>query len=338
MDIFTSQSILEKEKPFLLNRWFFTGLPVSEVPEGSGILVKYLTEEIIVTKDLNGQLSAMLNSCPHRGTRLIREENKLRNCIICPYHRWTFELNGDLRTAPLCEEDLSDVKIHPVKIDTWNDLIFLSFDPNVCSLKEHLGYLPKEVDDCGIHTFTQVRTTSTVIKSNWKLLQQNFSESYHSIFWHPELEERSAPNATSPIENTIRDRGDFYDSGTIDSLFESMTLSGKKYTGKNKKIIYFSLYPNVLCSLTGDYFFVQRFLPLDVGTTNVQCFFYADPCVDIKDVMDFWKLVFEQDRDICELGQLGNASDYFKQNRWTEFDAEVKGWTDKYEQDMRNLK
>jgi phenylpropionate dioxygenase-like ring-hydroxylating dioxygenase large terminal subunit len=338
MEIIESPAILEKEKKYILfNKWFFTGLRVDDISSKTGVVIEYLEEQVIVTKNDKGEINALLNVCPHRGTRLLRETQTAKNCITCPYHRWSFELDGKLRNAPQCKlEEVQGVSISTVKVGIWKEFIFLSFNHFVSDINEYFEPIERYVFSSHIENFSQKHATHCVIDSNWKLLHQNFSESYHSMFWHPELEDRSELGESLIGEDVLHQRGDHFSWGKVAAKYKSMSLSGKPYVNSHDKIMYFSIYPNCLCSLTCDYLFVQRFRPIDEKSTNVDCFFYADPCVDMKDVVDFWKLVFDQDREIVEMSQLGNKSRFFHQNHYTEHDVEVKAYTDRILLDLHD--
>ena len=336
MDIISSPAILAKEKDFLLNRWFFTGLRTSDVPHKTGRVVDYLGEQIIVTRTDAG-IHALLNVCPHRGTRLLREHQTAKNCITCPYHRWSFELDGSLRNAPQCSnEETQGVSVQTMRVGIWKELIFISFNPKVDDLDDYFLPLEQYVGLSDISSFTKIHQFNCVIDSNWKLLHQNFSESYHSMFWHPELEERSDPDEPVSVNDVLYPRGDHFSWGGVGGKYHSMSMSGCPYVDSHKKIMYFSIYPNCLCTLTCDYLFVQRFLPIDEGKTTVDCFFYAHPSVYMDDVVSFWKLVFDQDREIVEMSQLGNKSRFFQQNHYTSHDLEVKAYTDQIMRDLEN--
>jgi len=327
-------TVNENESLLLLNNWFFSGLKKSDLIKPIH-LVDYLGEQILVTRECK----AFLNSCPHRGTQLLRTDSD-KSKIVCPYHRWTFDLQGECIGAPFCNKEESDVRLRPVNLEIWHDLIFLSFGSNQVSLSERFRPVEGYINDCPIERFVQREHLVRELKSHWKLVHQNFSENYHSIFWHPELEERSTNglgNGQTPsscpddLRAALGPYGDHFDIGTIKG--DSLTMSQNCYSG-NRKIVYFSMYPNLLPALTGDYLFIQRFVPLTNTTTQVDCYFYASPEVDMKDVVDFWMMVFEQDRMICEAAQIGNSSRFFSGNHYTHHDEEVRIFTKKLEEDL----
>lgn len=317
---------LERESLYLLTNWFFSGLRKSDLVKPIH-LVDYLGEQILVTRE--GK--AFLNSCPHRGTQLLSADSD-QSKIVCPYHRWTFDLQGDCIGAPFCTKEESNIKLRPVALEVWHDLIFLSFG-NPIPLSERFRVMEPYIDDCPIEAFSQKHHLARTLDTHWKLAHQNFSENVHSIFWHPELEERGNNDGSCPDElrSALAVHGDHFDIGTIRG--GSLTKSTKRYSG-NKKIVYFSVYPNLLPSLTGDYVFIQRFMPLSDSKTQIDCYFYAAPGVDMDDVVEFWMKVFEQDRMICEAAQKGNSSRFFPGNHYTQHDVEVKIFTQKLEQDL----
>ena len=141
---------------------------------------------MIILRDQDGALHAYVNTCRHRGSELLEGEG---NCklIVCPYHSWSYELNGRLRGAPEMEKtigfDKSKNGLIPIRLDTWGGFIFVTFDNDAPSLQEFLGELPQKLAPYHLEEMALVRRKSYDIACNWKLFV-DAKESYHIATVH----------------------------------------------------------------------------------------------------------------------------------------------------------
>lgn len=142
---------------------------------------------VIILRDLKGTLRAFANSCRHRGSELLEGSG---NCklISCPYHSWTYELDGKLRGAPEMDKTLNFDKAQygliPIKLDTWGGFIFVNFDHNAGPLKEFLGGLPEKLAPYRLENMALARRKVFDMDCNWKLFVENAKEAYHIATVH----------------------------------------------------------------------------------------------------------------------------------------------------------
>jgi choline monooxygenase len=147
---------------------------------------------LIVVLDREGELRGFLNVCRHRGTILVNEPQR-RGTIQCPYHAWTYGLDGALRGAPRSKEEPGfepeGLGLVPVQVDTWGPFVFANPDPDAASLADALGDLPAvvaengfDVDSLRFHTRAPYE-----IRANWKIAIENYLECYHCQLNHPDL-------------------------------------------------------------------------------------------------------------------------------------------------------
>jgi phenylpropionate dioxygenase-like ring-hydroxylating dioxygenase large terminal subunit len=147
---------------------------------------------VVVVRDLDRELRGFLNVCRHRGTVLVSEPQR-RGTIQCPYHAWTYGLDGALRAAPRSAGDPSfdpaELGLVPVSVGTWEHFVFVNPDPGAPPLEEALGDLPEVMADGGVD-LARMRFDRRVpyeIRANWKIAIENYLECYHCAVNHPGL-------------------------------------------------------------------------------------------------------------------------------------------------------
>jgi phenylpropionate dioxygenase-like ring-hydroxylating dioxygenase large terminal subunit len=147
---------------------------------------------LVVALDREGELRAFLNVCRHRGTILVSEPQK-RGTIQCPYHAWTYGLDGALRGAPRSDDEpgfeMADLGLVPAQVDTWGPFVFANPDHAAPSLAEALGDLPAVMAENGFD-IDRLRFHHRVdyeIGANWKIALENYLECYHCRLNHPGL-------------------------------------------------------------------------------------------------------------------------------------------------------
>jgi phenylpropionate dioxygenase-like ring-hydroxylating dioxygenase large terminal subunit len=147
---------------------------------------------VLLVRDREGELRAFLNVCRHRGSILVEGESR-RETIQCPYHAWTYELDGSLRRAPRAEQeadfDRSELGLVPLPVDTWGPLVFVNPDRDAAPLADTLGELPELVAAAGIDldALEHRLHVEYSLEANWKIAAENFLECYHCQVAHPSL-------------------------------------------------------------------------------------------------------------------------------------------------------
>jgi phenylpropionate dioxygenase-like ring-hydroxylating dioxygenase large terminal subunit len=144
---------------------------------------------VVLVKDAGGEERAFVNVCRHRGSVVVEEAGN-RKTLQCPYHAWTYDLDGSLRAAPRSEReglDLSDVSLEPVRLEGWGPFRFVNLDEAAPALTELLGEIPEriaaarlDVDELVFH-----HRADWEVAANWKIAGENFLECYHCPVAHP---------------------------------------------------------------------------------------------------------------------------------------------------------
>jgi phenylpropionate dioxygenase-like ring-hydroxylating dioxygenase large terminal subunit len=148
---------------------------------------------VLLVRGRDGKLRGFVNVCRHRG-HVLCEADARRETIQCPYHAWTYDLDGTLRSAPRAErEDAFDpgsLSLVPISVDTWGPFVFVNPDPAAEPLASALGELPRRLAEGGVDVDAlrfHSRAVSADYACNWKVCAENFLECYHCAVAHPSL-------------------------------------------------------------------------------------------------------------------------------------------------------
>jgi phenylpropionate dioxygenase-like ring-hydroxylating dioxygenase large terminal subunit len=144
---------------------------------------------VVVTRDGDGELRAFLNICRHRGA-VVAEGEGSRETLQCPYHAWTYGLDGSLRAAPRSDEEpdfpRDELGLDPVAADTWGPFVFVNTAPEPEPLADALGSLPAQVAELlDVDSLVHHSRWEAEIAANWKIVCENFLECYHCQVAHP---------------------------------------------------------------------------------------------------------------------------------------------------------
>ena len=180
---------VERERLFA-RAWTYAG-PAEWVSEpGSYFAAQIGHVPVAVVRGSDGVLRGLVNVCRHRG-HLVVEGTGCRETLQCPYHAWTYDLDGTLRKAPRSDRepgfDPTGLALTPVAVDTWGPFVFVNPDPEPAPLSAALGRLPEIVERSGLDV-DAIRFHSHhewPIEANWKVVLENFLECYHCPAAHP---------------------------------------------------------------------------------------------------------------------------------------------------------
>ena len=192
-EYYVSPEIFETEFTKVFSRqWIFAG-HISELHDaGDYFITEFAGESIIVVRETAREIGAFLNVCRHRGHRLCSSmSGKLRQ-FVCPYHQWSFRLDGSLKKAPASPDgtcfDYDDWSLYRVNVDVWGGMIFLWLgEGEAPPLASKLGEPTDDVRRLRPERMKEAFRESYAIKANWKTLLENYLECYHCAGSHPEL-------------------------------------------------------------------------------------------------------------------------------------------------------
>jgi Rieske 2Fe-2S family protein len=304
--------------------WICAGRIEQVESPGQFFLRELAGESIIITRSASGPLQAFYNVCRHRGTRLCTEAaGRFAGSIQCPYHAWTYTLDGRLVGAPhmdevphFCKEDYP---LHRVEADEWDGHIFMTLARAPRPLVHQLADLPAKFRSWRMQDLRLGHRIVYDVHANWKLIVQNYNECLHCPNLHPALNKLShyLSGENEPLHAS-------YMGGRMDLRqgVATMSMDGtcpRAYLpelteAQRRGIYYYAIFPNMLLSLHPDYMMVHTLWPLAPDRTVNICEWHfhptelARPGFNASDVIDFWDLTNRQDWHVCELSQAGISS------------------------------
>src|SRR5262245_54452858 len=177
---------------FFGRMWVSAGRTEQVARPGQFFVRRLLGEDIIVTRGTSGNVNAFYNVCRHRGTKLCTESaGQFAGSIQCPYHAWTYDLEGRLVGAPHMDEvphfRKQDYPLHRVAADVWDGHIFLNLAPDPAPLAAQLGELPQKFRPWRMEELRLGHRIVYDVQANWKLIIQNYNECLHCPNLHPAL-------------------------------------------------------------------------------------------------------------------------------------------------------
>jgi Rieske 2Fe-2S family protein len=304
--------------------WICAGRTEQVERPGQFFMREVAGESVIVTRGASLRVNAFYNVCRHRGTRLCTEDaGTFGGSIQCPYHAWTYDLDGRLIGAPHMEEvphfRKDDYPLHRVHADVWDGHIFLNLAKEPQPLSTQLADLPPKFRPWRMEELRLGHRIVYDVKANWKLLIQNYSECLHCPNLHPALNRLShyLSGENEPLRAT-------YMGGRMDLRPGVATLSMDGtcpraflpgLSGEDvRRVYYYAIFPNMLLSLHPDYMLVHTLWPLAADRTINVCEWHFHPETlaqsgfNASDAIEFWDMTNRQDWHVCELSQAGIAS------------------------------
>ncbi|HWG55690.1 MAG TPA: aromatic ring-hydroxylating dioxygenase subunit alpha [Gaiellaceae bacterium] len=188
---YTDPAVLRLERDRVFRRaWQYAGRTDQVAETGAFFTCDLGGIPIVVVRDREGDLRAFLNVCRHRGSLVCEGEGR-RETLQCPYHAWTYDLDGSLRAAPRADRepgfDRDALGLVPAAVETWGPFVFVNPDADAPPLAETLGDLPQLVADAGldVDSLRFLRRSSSEYDANWKVCVENYLECYHCQVAHP---------------------------------------------------------------------------------------------------------------------------------------------------------
>jgi glycine betaine catabolism A len=342
----TEDEFIREREAALFADWFCVGREEAVVAPGDYLAANVAGESILVVRN-SGGLTGFYNLCRHRGSRLVpvagsqpAASEARTGCTVvtgstgstirCPYHGWTYGLDGSLRSAPFLP-DLrryrDRLSLHPVSIATWGGFIFarlgrMTGDAGPAEPGTLHDQLNGADDRLAAYPLAQLRIGHRIVyqvAANWKVILENYNECYHCGPVHPELCEL-VPAFGRGGDGLDWDEGVPHRAGaytfTTTGTTRRAPFPGLDDAARTRHFGELVL-PNLMLSLSADHVAAFTLWPHDAGHTSVVCdfLFYPDEMArtdfDPSDAVEFWDLVNRQDWAICEQVQDGMCSRKF---------------------------
>ena len=309
---YTDEQFLQKELDTVFtDNWVFVGFVHELVKPGDAKPVTVAGQPVVLIMNAHGKIGAFHNACSHRCLKLVDEPMNVGAMLMCPYHAWTYNLDGDLCATPFFGGkdhnpegfDMSENGLKSVRFHIWQDWIFVNLSGDAREFEEYAAPLIKHLD--GIN-FEKVDPVATLdfgeVSCNWKFLMENFIEPYHVQFVH-----RATTNQPLEDHYTIVDGvclGSAVDLDEDAQTSESLSVSSR----------YLTLFPNFI---VGRYFpdqlGVYLTVPVDASHTAQKRVIYTTEgqtlsTSEVDELKKLWWNVHKEDHEICERMQLGRSS------------------------------
>jgi Rieske 2Fe-2S family protein len=321
---------LEREHIFF-REWLCVGREESLSGPGDHRVLDVLGESIILLRNTEGLLRAYYNVCRHRGAKLcanIGAEKSLlsggisKKYIVCPYHSWTYDLDGQLVRAPHipedCDFDPTGIRLYPVAVETWCGFVFINLTPeHAKSFSDVVAHVPARFERYRMQDLRIGKTLRYEVAANWKIICENYNECYHCGPVHPELC-RIVPSfkkdggADLPWEDGIAHK-EGANTFTMTGTTNRRMIPGLT---EDEQMRHFGelVYPSLFISMSADHVAAFVLHAIDASHTVVECHFLFEPYAmeqedyDPSDAVEFWDLINRQDWEVCERVQAGISS------------------------------
>ena len=327
-------TLIERKKLFE-DKWIVIGVASSLPNIGDAKPIDLLGMPILIVRTKNNQIKVFHNICSHRGVKLVREPGKIKNVIRCPYHSWSYNLDGeliatphiggmDIHQSPDFEKSKSNLK--EIRSYIWLDLIMININNNEISFEDYIKPLSERwekfwpikdrdliyhADDYGYFKLDA--------KCNWKFAIENYCESYHLPWVHPGL------NSYSKLEDHYHIQGlpnRFAGQGTV--VYNPRFKGSEKFPcfpnwPKNKENVaeYVALFPNVMLGIHKDHYYAYWLEPINHEYTleHMEIYYVGDEAANSKKFKSLreqnhkqWEDIQKEDVDIIQGMQIGRNS------------------------------
>ncbi len=336
--VYDDPILFEYERDNVLGKTWAGLLFSSELPKnGFAKPVDFMGLPIAVMRNREGELKVFHNVCSHRGMILLREETEVEGMVRCPYHSWTYDLNGNLKGTPhiggvgkhsaegfVCEKH----GLRKISSAVWNGIVFINLSADAPAFSDFIAPLVERWEAfTGSGGFEKVAVANTgssmelTVECNWKLAVENYCEAYHLPWVHPSL------NTYSPLDqhynlivNDDMSGQGSYNYNLSDVAGTSLPQFSDWPEDKIRHAEYISLYPNVLLGVQADHVFSVILQPQANNRTieKLELAYVGQEATGDRyeacrsAVLESWKVVFGEDVFAVEGMQRGRKSPAFK--------------------------
>jgi len=315
-------SVFELERRTIFHGiWMCVGREEQLPKPGDYLARELIDESVVIVRDESGRLGAFYNVCRHRGSRLCDEaRGSFGGAIRCPYHSWTYSLQGGLIGIPNVGEvegfDRKERGLRPVALDLWEGFIFVNLAPRPAPLAEQLGRFATDYARYRIGGLRVGRSITYDVQANWKIVAENYNECLHCPGVHPELV-KIVPIYRKGLVTEVGRTGVFMkDGATTFTDTGRSSLEPLPGLSDDDRRIYdgFTIFPNLMINLHSDSVMSYIVWPVSPERTVIVSDFLFEPSTiardgfDPDDLVSFWDRVGRQDWTVCERVQKGVRS------------------------------
>ena len=343
---FVSADVFAAEQERIFSQqWLCVGHQSQLTQSGDYFLQEVAGESVLILRDQKAQVRAFYNVCRHRGTRLCEEKSgRFRETLQCPYHAWTYALDGKLVGAPHMDKvegfDKAEHSLHPVNLALWEGFIFVNLASAPTPFEKLFAPLAGKFTHWNLPKLRSAKRIDYDVRANWKLIFENYSECYHCPLVHPAL------SKLTPYDSAENDlcEGPFLGGFMPITKGNSLTMSGNACAlpvgdikaEDHHRVYYYSIFPNMLLSMHPDYVMVHQIWPQAPDRSLILCDWlfhpdaFARPDFRPNDAIEFWDMTNRQDWHVCELSQQGVASRAYQPGPYSPRETIPAAWDHEY--------
>lgn len=273
--VYTSDAFMEREIAGVFGKaWYCVGRADALAEPGAYVTAEVARQPIVVLRDRDGALRALSNVCLHRMSTMLEGRGTART-LSCPYHGWTYNLDGSLRGAPamslndgFCKESY---KLPAVRCEEWLGWVFVTLDQGARPVAEDLAGVEAMVEGYDMTNYTESFYEEHEWDTNWKVLAENFMESYHLPVCHA-----GTIGGLSKLEEMVCPPGE--PAFNYHTILKDETLriamahpSNERLQGDMRRTTFLlAIYPSLLITLTPGYFWYLSLHPVTPGRVHIR--------------------------------------------------------------------
>ncbi len=357
---YTSSDIFDVEIQKIWSQlWLFAGTTASIPNAGDFFTYKISKDNVIIIKGDNGEVYAHHNTCRHRGSLVCLEAKGNTSRFICPYHQWVFDKDGRLIKARLMPTDFCKEEhgLHKVACEVVDGFIFISLADNPPSIDDLKKDFKPFLTPFKISEAKVAHTVQYKLRTNWKLIGENFRECYHCGPAHPEYcSAVVGANMLESAQDTLdvkkplwASKGlavetvDFKDNShhfairyPLRSGVQSYSLDGKAasipmgvHSDYDAGVLGMVVYPNFWMDAVSDYMWTMRLTAVSPSETIIDLSWLVDKNAvegvdyEIDRLTEFWRITGEQDWKLCENNFAGIESSAYRPGPYSPAEDDV---------------
>lgn len=311
--------------------WIFVG-EVSQLRQPGDYVTETIgAEPVVVVRDREHRIRAFSNVCTHRASLLVTGEGNCGRNLTCPYHGWTYGLDGRLVGIPYQRDfarqvDKEAFGLCEIRVDVWEQWVFVNVSGDAPPLAQHLEHIPAEVAHHDLSELTRVHTIDDEVDANWKILMDNAFCDYHLTFVHAGSIGRFV-DPQSLSERVGETTGRVYarwNAEMLDGVDVKPELTGDAAVGS----LAYSVFPNwFITAFPSGGATVMWWTPLDPVRTRARVWNYSpDPEGDPRSVYEQLQQVQQEDYEICRLVQQGLRSSLYVPGPQHDLELRIRGF------------
>lgn len=334
-DVYTSKEWYDKEIETIFLKSWLVATREEEIPNpGDYVRLDIVGEPLIILRDLEGNIRAMSASCRHRGSELVSGKGNCR-LLVCPYHAWSYALDGQLKAAPSMEDakgfDKSNYTLPSIRAETWAGFVFINFDDDAKPLLESLSHLPERFKSYDMKNMKVTKKWENRFNANWKIWVENSREGYHVRTVHRGSLDTYYPGAKASkflaegipgvyeINSSDNENGLYVPRNKTLPFIEGLSDEDRESTH------FMVFYPHLLMNLPPDRITFHQYFPEGPEWTRIVtwcCF--PQSTIDLEEFereaeekyYPPMELFIEEDKGICELVHRGIGGRLAKPGRY----------------------